>query len=199
MGAALAASLIAFSKIYDAVTDPIMGAISDRSGGSGSRRRPWLLWGGIMCAAALPILFAAPGFEGAALIAWLIFALLFYATAYTVFTVPYLAMPSEMTDDRHTRSYIMSWRVKGIAVGQLLAGTAGPALVALFGSGAIGHQSMSWVMGAIVLIATLACYKLTASARHLPREQSPLPWRVQAKSLLANRPFAWLLLGKLLH
>ncbi len=199
VAAALAAGLVAFSKIYDAITDPIIGAISDRRGGTGSRRRPWLLWGGLMCTAALPLLFTTPHLQGPALVAWLLFALLFYSSAYAIFTVPYMAMPSEMTDDPHTRSFIMSWRVKAIAIGQLLAGTVGPALVAFFGGGRAGHASMAWVMGILVLGATLGCYALTGRARYLPRNAEVVPFRTQARSLLANRPFAWLLLGKLLQ
>ena len=55
----------------------------------------------------------------ASAVAALFVLLLVYATAYTVFNVPYLAMPAEMSRDYHERSYLMSYRVSFIGIGQV--------------------------------------------------------------------------------
>lgn len=201
IAAALAASLIAFSKIYDTVTDPLMGVITDRTKSSIGRRRPWLLAGTFLCAAALPLLFITPAdMSEPVLIAWVVFGLLFYATAYTVFSVPYMAMPAEMTDDPHQRSVIFSWRVKAIAIGQVVAGGGAPALIVFFGGGQAGHAGMSLVLGAIIVASGLLCFRYTKEARALPMITSDKPqFREQLRTLFGDRNLVWLLNAKMVH
>ena len=201
IAAALASGLIAFSKIYDTVTDPVMGVISDRTRSSIGRRRPWLLVGAFLCAFALPILFITPALSPTMLIVWVTFGLLFYATAYTVFSVPYMAMPAEMTDDPHMRSVIFSWRVKAIAIGQVAAGGAAPALIVYFGGGETGHAGMSIVLAVGILISALLCFRFTRDARELPVvDFSNMPgFSAQVRTLVANRDLVWLLVAKMVH
>ncbi len=201
IAATLAASLIAFSKIYDAVTDPLMGVITDRTQSSLGRRRPWLFLGTFLCALALPLLFITPAaLSGPLLMAWVVFGLLFYATAYTVFSVPYMAMPAEMTDDPHMRSVIFSWRVKAIAIGQIVAGAGAPALIVYFGGGQAGHAGMSLALGAVILVSGLLCFRYTSQARALPMVKSDKPqFAEQLRTLFADRSLAWLLIAKMVH
>ncbi len=200
IAAAVASGLIAFSKVYDTVTDPIMGVISDRTRSRIGRRRPWLLIGAFLCSAALPLLFIMPDLSGTTQLLYAVFALLFYATAYTVFSVPYMTMPVEMTDDRHMRSIIFSWRVKAIAVGQVVAGGAAPALIVYFGGGEEGHAGMSLVMGSAILISALACFYFTKDARSLPIVTHKGPgFSEQVRTLASDRNLIWLLSGKMVH
>nr|WP_246350354.1 MFS transporter [Sphingobium boeckii] len=198
LSAGLAALLIAGSKIYDGLIDPLVGMVSDRFETRMGRRRPWLLAGGVICALSLPLLFAPPTLSDSATIVWMAGALIVYSTGYAVFCVPYMAMPAEMTEDSHQRSVIMSWRVKAIAIGQLLAGAAGPALIVAFGGGRDGHAGMSMVMGILVLLAALVCFRMTRNARRLPRSTHRPGWRDQL-GILRNSDFVWLLVAKLLQ
>ena len=110
IGAALAGSLIGLSKLYDAVIDPMIGGVSDRSRSPRGRRRPFVLVGGLMLAVAVIVLFHFPGgIMGTAAMLYLGAALLFYSTAYAVFTVPYMAMPAEMTGDYHFIYKVISY------------------------------------------------------------------------------------------
>ena len=105
LAAAAAGLAIALSKVYDAITDPVMGVVSDRTRTPWGRRRPYLFLGGLACGAAFALLFHAPALGGGeASLALVFLLLLVYATAYTVFNVPYLAMPAEMTDSYHERT-----------------------------------------------------------------------------------------------
>jgi GPH family glycoside/pentoside/hexuronide:cation symporter len=201
VAAALASGLIAFSKIYDTVTDPLMGVISDRTRSSIGRRRPWLLVGAFLCAFALPLLFITPQLSSSLLVVWVTFALLFYATAYTVFSVPYMAMPVEMTDDPHMRSVIFSWRVKFIAVAQVVAGGAAPVLIVYFGGGKDGHAGMSIVLGVGIFLSALLCFRYTRGARALPVvSHSDMPgFREQVRTLISDSNLVWLLSAKMIH
>ncbi len=201
IGAALAGILLAVSKIYDALTDPVMGLVSDRTRSVLGRRRPYLLLGGVLCAAALPILFWLPATVADDWrIATVVFATFFYATAYTIFNVPYLSMASDMALDYHQRSKLMSFRVSAIGIGQLLAGVLAPLLVSAFGGGREGFAGMSLVMGLLVICACWTSFFATGSAplaaeSAAPRRGLAIDWKL----LKENRPFALLLLVKLLQ
>jgi GPH family glycoside/pentoside/hexuronide:cation symporter len=105
-----------------------------------------------------------------------------------------------MTDDPHRRSVIFSWRVKAIAVGQLVAGGGGPALIAYFGGGKTGHAAMSMILGAIILASTMLCFRFTRQARALPMVTAKgSSLRDQVRTIVADHNFAWLLVAKLAH
>ena len=199
LAAAAAGLAIALSKIYDAVTDPLMGVLSDRTRTPWGRRRPYLFVGGLACGAAFALLFHAPALGGGEASVALVFVLLLlYATAYTAFNVPYLAMPAEICGDYHERSYLMSYRVGFIGVGQLAAGFLGPFLIATYGGGVLGHERMSLVLGGIIIAATWASFFMTAGAPETaPVVNQRMPFRARLRTVLENRPFAVLLLTKL--
>ena len=114
---AVVGSLIFISKIYDGVTDPLMGVISDHTRTRWGRRRPYLLLGGGLAAASILGLFSVHTVSFASTEFWILTMLLLSATAYTIFNVPYMSMPAEMVQDPYERSKLMSFRVAWIAVG----------------------------------------------------------------------------------
>lgn len=195
IAAVVAGTLMAIAKVFDAITDPLMGLASDRTRSSIGRRRPYLLVGSLMCAAAMPILFAPPSWAIGSE-AYVFFGLIWYSAAYTVFNVPYLAMPAEMTSQYHERSFLMSFRVAAIAFGQLLAIGAGPIIVAMFGGGVDGHAALSWVLAGCVLAAGLISFFSTARARFTPRDEKRYKFGEQLRAVAGNRPFALLLGAK---
>jgi len=133
--AVTAGALILVSKIYDAVTDPLMGILSDRTKSRWGRRRPYLMLGGLLAGLSFIMIFTVPTFENQnTTLIYVFVALLLNATAYTVFNVPYLTMPAEMTDSYHERTSLMSFRVSAIAGGQLLSSVIGPVIIAEFDS-----------------------------------------------------------------
>ena len=183
----LAGSLMGIAKLFDAVTDPLMGMISDRTRSRIGRRRPYLLLGSFMCAASMLILFAPPAWAVGSP-AYVLFGLLWYSAAYTVFNVPYLAMPAEMTTQYHERSFLMSFRVAGISIGQLLAIGFGPVLVSWFGGGMQGHAALAWTLAGLVLS--------TAKARFTRREQRRYSLSDQFRAIAQNKPFLLVLGAK---
>lgn len=202
LAAALAGLLISASKIYDALTDPWMGAISDRTQSALGRRRPWLLLGSVLCGLALVALFNVPtGLTGHLLTAYVGLLLLLFASAYTVFGVPYMAMPAEMTSDYQERARLMSFRVGFSGLSQLLAGYGAPMLIVFFGDGARGHSVMGVVVGFAVMVAGLLCFAMTRSARQtiatMPVPTSRPSIASQFRMLRSNRPFMLVVLSKL--
>jgi GPH family glycoside/pentoside/hexuronide:cation symporter len=201
IGAAVAGSLIAFSKIYDAMIDPIVGAASDRSRSRHGRRRPFVLAGGVMLAIAALLLFNVPvSLSPSIVLGYVVFGLLFYSTAYAVFSVPYMAMPAEMTSDYHERSRLISFRVYAVGAASLVATFVGPTLIARGGGGQSGHTLMSIFVAALAVIGSVYCYRATRSAAfHYDAEHHRIGFFEKLRLLFDNKPFMLLLVIKLLQ
>lgn len=199
IGATLAGSMIGLSKLYDAIIDPAVGAASDRSRSRWGRRRPFLLAGGLLLAVAGIMLFNVPGmFRGASAVVYVVIALLVYATAYATFSVPYMAMPAEMTQDFHERSYLVSFRVYAVAIASLLSVFVGPIVIASLGGGQEGHTALSALLAVVIVGATLACFRLTRDVPfHYDTEIVRLPFLKKLALIADNKPFVLLLVIKL--
>lgn len=198
MGAALAGTLVALSKVYDGLTDPLMGVISDRTRSRWGRRRPWLLLGALMCALAMLAMFNVPVFESpTALTAWMVGVLLFFASGYTVYRIPYLALGADISRSFEGRSRLMTFQVYGSSLGGLVATSAAPFLLAMGGGGRESHEVMSWVLATLILLSGLACFRLTDTA---PAGELVAPphytLREKFSALAQNRPFVCLIVAK---
>jgi len=163
----LAGAVIFVSKLFDVVTDPVVGVWSDRYKGKVGRRRPFLLWGAVLSALSFAAVFTTPSFESQYLTAaYLFFALCLYAFAYTLYNIPYMSMPAEMTDSYHERSSIHSFRMVFIALGSMV-GTAGFKFV-LERLGKTDPQSYATVgigCAVLILLSMMIAYYTTAKAR----------------------------------
>lgn len=191
---AIAGSLLFFSKIYDGLTDPFMGVISDKTQSRWGRRRPYLLVGGVLCAISAVAMFSIPALQGWALYTWIMGVLIFAATAYTIFNVPYLSMPVEMVAEPYERSKLMSYRVAWIALGTFVGIALAPRIIAysrdvLGTSEAVAFQRMSIVAGIIILFASVACFFATKNAPATVASKKRVPLLQQAKLALENKPF----------
>ncbi|GAB5486899.1 MAG: MFS transporter [Parasphingorhabdus sp.] len=163
----LAGLVIFLAKMIDVVTDPIVGVWSDKFESAKGRRRPFLLWGSIAGALSFALIFTSPSFENQYLTAFYIFIVLsFYAVAYTIYNIPYMSMPAEMTDSYHERSSIHAYRMVFISLGSFVA-TAGVKIVleALGKTEPSSYAIVGVGCGVLILISTLTAYFSTASAR----------------------------------
>ena len=128
--AAVAGYLLMLSKLYDAVADVVIGSMSDRTRSRWGRRRPYLLVGALISAISYLMIFSPPTLSEGMVPIYMFVALVIYSTGYSLFNVPYMAMPAEMTDDPHQRSKLMSFRVVNGALGNLVGGWATASLIA---------------------------------------------------------------------
>jgi len=111
------------------------------------------------------------------------------ATAYTIFAVPYIAMPAEMSDDPHERTIIMAYRMSFAMAGILIGSALAPFLVAWNGGGRQGYATMSVAIGLICAISMLASFFATRTLPTVVAQAVPLSLRDLFTVLIRNRAF----------
>jgi Na+/melibiose symporter-like transporter len=154
---AMASSAVLAPKIIIVVLDPLIGAWSDGSTARWGRRFPFLLAGAFANAMAFVALFHAPVL-GTPVTTCVVVSCLYFlaAVSYSVFAVPYVALPAEMSDDPEERARIIGWRMIFVFAGVLLGAALPPLLIAYLGGGRAGYGNMAWVVAAVSLVAMLA-------------------------------------------
>ncbi len=105
------ATLFGIGRLWDAISDPVAGYLSDRSSAKRGRRRAWMFASAAPLGISTFILWTPPlVLDGWGLILWMGVALLLYETAYTVFFVPYGALGMELTKLYHERTRLFAYR-----------------------------------------------------------------------------------------
>ena len=133
--AAAAGTLMIVVRFFDAIIDPIMGAVADRTRTKWGRYRPWMLWFAIPYGVLAVAAFITPNVStGAKLVyAYISYALLM--TAYTAVNIPYSALAGVMTSDKDERLGLQSWRFGMAMVGGFLVTVSIWPLSRLLGGG----------------------------------------------------------------
>jgi GPH family glycoside/pentoside/hexuronide:cation symporter len=193
---ALAGTLILLTKLYDVVTDLPMGWISDRTRTRWGGRRPYLLLAGLVTPVAIFLLFSEP--VGDATV-YVTAALLLYATGYTLFNVPYLSMPAELTMNVHLRTRMVAWRSTFIAGGTFFGIAAAPYLVGTLGGGQEAYTTLGALMALVIFAVFVSCFLMTSTAQPVVPNQAFIPLREQLAVILSNRHFLTLMLIKITH
>lgn len=195
--AAIAGYLLMLSKLYDAVVDVVIGSMSDRTRSRWGRRRPYLLVGAFVSAISYLMIFSPPALSESMVSVYMFVALVIYSTGYSLFNVPYMAMPSEMTGSMYERSRLISIRTVFVSIGQTLSMAGTAALIQWGGGGARGYQIMGLTLALIIGGAMLLSFFGTAKAPHLTVESKHTPLsRDMFVKMWANKPFMLLIAAK---
>jgi GPH family glycoside/pentoside/hexuronide:cation symporter len=200
---ALAGVLLFVTKMYDAITDPLMGTISDRTRHPLGPRRPYLVIGSIMLGLSFAIFFSAPNIEGAWLIVFVVFALLLQSTGYTIYSVPYLAMSPDLAKTYDERTKIMSLRVMFLILAIMIGSVGAPLLVEAGGDGGAGYRLLGIVLGCLSIVSgIIAFYGTTGTVSKVveaPTQNLLKNTYVNAIAVFKNSPFRLLTIIKLLQ
>jgi GPH family glycoside/pentoside/hexuronide:cation symporter len=102
--------LIATARLWDGVTDPLVGYLSDRTRSPIGRRRIWLYASALPMACGIVMIWSPPAaLTGTSLVAWMAVALLVYETASTAYQVPHGALGMELTPSYHERTRLFGY------------------------------------------------------------------------------------------
>ena len=195
---AVAGTLLAITRLYDAVIDPGIGMLSDRTESPWGRRRPWLLAGAVLSPLAVIAVFNPPGsLSGTYLYGYVLLALLFYCTAYSLFSIPFLALGTEMSDNYGERASVMAYRTFFVYSSGVVVASGAPALVALLGSDRAAYSTMSLAVAGVVCAAMLWVVFFTGRARVTPRSTQAMDFGQWIRTALSNTPYMIILFSKM--
>ena len=188
------AGLIVFvARFADAISDPLMGWVTDRTRSRWGRRRPYLLLGAIVCAFSVPLVYSLHHMvrpHNAPYVALAV--LVVYSLGFTIFNVPYLTMPVEMTRDRMQRLGIMGYRSVFMMFGSVAGSAVAPLIVEKLGrQNPDSYQTLGAIYGALVFAVMMTTFfgTRTANASQIDEAASHVPIREQLRAVLDNRPF----------
>ena len=189
----LAGICILIPKLWVILCDPLVGAWSDRLK-MRFGRTPFLLIGALCTSVGFLSLFTITSYPGPYVAAAAICVLFFIAsTAFSLFSVPYLAIAAELSRDPHERTRIMLYRMLFTIGGVLIGvGVAQPLVFAL-GGGAHGWHVMALVLAGLSLAAMLVPAIGLRRVALLPGGGTPTRLRDQLAPAFRNRPFVILL------
>ncbi len=123
--------IFGLGRLWDAITDPIVGSFSDRTRHRLGRRRPWLLASALPIAGFCLMAWAPPrALEGSWLVGWMLVAVLGFNTATTMYLVPHQALGAEFAPDYHARTRLFAARQLATTAGLVLALVGGTSLLA---------------------------------------------------------------------
>ncbi len=151
--AAIAAGLVVtLAKVWDVVIDPVIGSRSDRLLVHSGTRRGMMILGAVTLPLFFIVTFAVPaGVAAVPAAVWVMVAFLLTATSFSLFQVPYIALPAELASGYDQRTRLLTWRVVVLTFAILLFGAGGPALRALGGADKhAGYLLMAVVAGLVI-------------------------------------------------
>ena len=106
---------------------------------------------------------------------------------YSLFNIPYMAMPAEMTDSPSERTSIMSWRIACVGVGTMVATSLLPLLIKHWGGDAHAYGLMGLVAALLTLIAMMAAFALTGRARATQSMGEPFSIKAMVGAVTSNQ------------
>jgi GPH family glycoside/pentoside/hexuronide:cation symporter len=184
------------SKVFDAVNDPIMGMIADRTNTRWGKYRPFILFGAIPFGVMGILTFTTPNFSYNYK---LLYAFLTYNAVmmlYTLVNVPYCSLMGVMTSNTADRTVLSSFRFVGVFIGQLIAMSAVGMLPTILGGSDVptakGYQITMTMLSIIAIILLYITFFSVKERVHPPKGQKN-PMGRDLKDLISNRP--WLMIG----
>ncbi len=187
------ALLLVVTRIWDAVTDPMMGILADRTATKWGKYRPYLLLMALPFSLCGIFLFTTPDCGPTMKLFWAYLSYILMMTVYTGINVPYGAMLGVMTDDSKTKTVLSSFRMFFAYGGSFIALFVWEPLCDMLGgyNSPAGWQNSMIILAVFCLILFLLSFRLT---KEKLATVSTASVGKDLKSLLKNAPW-WILIG----
>lgn len=185
--AAFVGTMFLLARALDAVSDPLMGMLADRTRTRWGKFRPYLLWGALPFGLLCVLAYTTPAMNSGGK---LVFATLTYTALtliYTVVNIPYCALGGVITEDPVQRVSLQSYRFCLATFGGLLSTVAMPKLVQWVDATnpAIGYRGAIAILAAVAVVMLLVCFATTRE-RINPAGAGPGTWREDLRDIWRN-------------
>ena len=198
------ATLMLVARMFDVVTDPLMGSLADRTQSRWGTYRPWLIFGAVPLGIIFALLLYTPDFGPVGKRIWAYSLYLLMMAVYTAVNVPYGSLLGVMTDDDNEKNEFSSYRMVGAYAMGFITLLSFPYVVEFIGGDKLADGTYSVaakqhqyavigvVFGALATIGTLACGLLTKE-RLKPVRAEKFSFKPFA-DLFKNKPWIYLTL-----
>ena len=192
---AAAGSILLLNKVWDAINDPLIGWLSDRTCTAGAAVARDPLWRhpfGLL----FFLLWLTPPLDPTAKYLYYLVIALLGDTAFTAVNVPYTALTPELTRDYDERTSLNSYRFGFSIAGGLIAAVAHPLIVGRFDDPRLGYTVSAAVWGMLV---ALPCFVVFFGTTERPEHIAPkkpattIPYGQQLRIAFANRPYRFVI------
>ena len=198
------ATLMLVARMFDVVTDPLMGSLADRTQSRWGTYRPWLIFGAVPLGIIFALLLYTPDFGPVGKRVWAYSLYLLMMAVYTAVNVPYGSLLGVMTDDDNEKNEFSSYRMVGAYAMGFITLLSFPYVIEFIGGDKLADGTYSVaakqhqyavigvVFGALATIGTLACGLLTKE-RLKPVRAEKFSFKPFA-DLFKNKPWIYLTL-----
>ena len=171
ISAAAAAGVFLVARMVDAVTDPLMGAIAERTRTRWGRLRPYLLWGALPLGAITVATFSVPDLDESGKVIWAYVTYTLFGILYTVVTIPYSALTASLTDDYQERTRLSTFRMAFAFSGALIVSVGVAQWVRMFANPAEGYVLIMSIFACVATMLLLITFFNTKEVVQPPPEQ----------------------------
>jgi glycoside/pentoside/hexuronide:cation symporter, GPH family len=199
LAAGLAGTAMMIGKIWDAVTDPMVGYLSDNTRHRMGRRRPYIFYGSFFLLISMVLMFTSPGMNSPrALFIWAAGVYCLLNTAYTVVNIPYTSLLPELTRDYHQRTVLAGYKMSFAVIGTFIGAGAVLPIVDLLPNPRLGWAVMGGVMGGVMLITAMITFFLVREPYGSPSGE-PAGFFASYRGAVESKPFLLVLFPNIMN
>lgn len=194
------AGLMLFSRFWDAINDPVIGSLTDKTSSRWGRYRPWLLVAAPLTAVVLMMTFwAHPGWDDTAKIVYMAVTYCILVLGYTCVNIPYGTLCGAMTQNIEERAQINTFRSVAAMIAIGIINIITVPLITRLGAGndRRGYLLIAVIYGCIFAVCHIFCFAKTKEVVSVPEKQK-VSLREQLNAVAKNRPYILALAGQLL-
>jgi len=202
ISAGAAATILLVARLWDAVADPIVGVLADRTDTRWGKFRPWVLFTAVPWCIVMVLAYTTPkGWGMGAMIAYAAITNILMMTIYSMNNMPYAALGGVMTGDVNERTRLNSFRFISVNAAQFIVGGFTLPLVAKF---AVGHDrqhgwQMTMTIWAVLCLVLFLITFATTRERIKPVSTAQSSPKQDFADLLKNSPWAVMFFMTLFH
>lgn len=190
ISAAAAGTLLIVARVWDAIFDPVMGIVADRTRTRWGKFRPWILWTAVPFGIMGFLTFTTPHFGAHGKLVWAYVTYIVLMMVYSANNLPYSALSGVMTGDMGERTSLSSYRFVFAMSAQMIVQGLGLPMVKFFGGGndALGYQSTIGIFSVLAVIFFIVTFSMTRE-RIAPAPDQRTSVRQDFADLTKNPPW----------